>query len=934
MDDLDHSVHIAERDWDSFYEDSEECCLVQPVLARIEDFGLSDNEEPASSSLELPTPRGTEEACLDCSPVSPANYEEGEALVIAINQTEHNILTPETEPCSSLEEETQPELYHPVPVVTGVPEKVDVLAQQEDSPVLAQSTQTPSQAEQDGVGATVPQAEETPLAEWKEKERWFVTVNDSPVQLRCHGGGTSSQKKRRKKKTSRRSALVSGWVSHLSQCEVETETVRCADNKTDVPETSEKRYPTDSDLPVNITPSTNFQNPLQHQALDLKTSDSPGQQCLCKRQEDNCRSNTLNVAQSVLNAEQCTIQSPSSEKPSGLPKNDQSIADNNDHKTACDMIWLNEMTSVHSGETEENLQGDKCKTSVNHLDPTHPTEESTRRLATFYTDGGECPSPPQEDSEAHEASLAEAFGPTRPIFAISSFWDEMEKLTINDILHLRIVNNQSSSPESGHLHESESIPDTQDSTLPDPTDNCEQESVPLDALDNTDSDYFTHLDDSKPDRSSCEFSTFSDFDEDLLQVVNTSSSTSPEPQEQPREPAQHQGFTDSPYSQSALSERDMELSRCSEPELTMLFSDNGIPLLVFSDAESSSRTLSPTGSEYNLSSLESEIVGEVCCNSALQEEGVRTLLLFPYEEPQDSSFILSGHDIMRTPSPVLSTSSLLEDSLMISFNEMIDSCEDAPLDSLFETSSSRVSLQPSSENLSVPEAYDYFFSDFDDKSISFPLKLEQQERETKTIPIFSCSRSLVRDLTFPEVEQLMEPEEAPIHVISCFNRQQSPVNMSAAPDVYLYRHGSWKSMLSLRRIRFAVKGTSWYQRARDWMSPGMLFRPIHHSSVDQGACSSLQVFHLGDPLLRKLALTQIRLQEQPDASVFKKNYFLFSLKQSDMCLVCIAFASWVLKSTNLQNGDTWKAALLANVSAISAIQYLRRYKRKRNQNEP
>uniref|UniRef100_A0A671XNV8 Uncharacterized protein n=2 Tax=Sparus aurata TaxID=8175 RepID=A0A671XNV8_SPAAU len=49
-----------------------------------------------------------------------------------------------------------------------------------------------------------------------------------------------------------------------------------------------------------------------------------------------------------------------------------------------------------------------------------------------------------------------------------------------------------------------------------------------------------------------------------------------------------------------------------------------------------------------------------------------------------------------------------------------------------------------------------------------------------------------------------------------------------------------------------------------------------------------------------------------------------------MCLVCIAFASWVLKSSDPEAADAWKAALLANVSALSAIQYLRQYVKKRN----
>lgn len=40
---------------------------------------------------------------------------------------------------------------------------------------------------------------------------------------------------------------------------------------------------------------------------------------------------------------------------------------------------------------------------------------------------------------------------------------------------------------------------------------------------------------------------------------------------------------------------------------------------------------------------------------------------------------------------------------------------------------------------------------------------------------------------------------------------------------------------------------------------------------------------------------------------------LLPLKQSDMCLVCIAFASWVLKTANPQVGDAWKAGMLIDI---------------------
>lgn len=34
-----------------------------------------------------------------------------------------------------------------------------------------------------------------------------------------------------------------------------------------------------------------------------------------------------------------------------------------------------------------------------------------------------------------------------------------------------------------------------------------------------------------------------------------------------------------------------------------------------------------------------------------------------------------------------------------------------------------------------------------------------------------------------------------------------------------------------------------------------------------------------------------------------------TLKQSDMCLVCIAFASWVLRSSDPEAADAWKAGM-------------------------
>ncbi len=45
-----------------------------------------------------------------------------------------------------------------------------------------------------------------------------------------------------------------------------------------------------------------------------------------------------------------------------------------------------------------------------------------------------------------------------------------------------------------------------------------------------------------------------------------------------------------------------------------------------------------------------------------------------------------------------------------------------------------------------------------------------------------------------------------------------------------------------------------------------------------------------------------------DASLLGLDVPFLPLKQADMCLVCIAFASWVLKSTG-SGADTWKAGM-------------------------
>ncbi|XP_010081591.1 PREDICTED: PGC-1 and ERR-induced regulator in muscle protein 1-like, partial [Pterocles gutturalis] len=49
-----------------------------------------------------------------------------------------------------------------------------------------------------------------------------------------------------------------------------------------------------------------------------------------------------------------------------------------------------------------------------------------------------------------------------------------------------------------------------------------------------------------------------------------------------------------------------------------------------------------------------------------------------------------------------------------------------------------------------------------------------------------------------------------------------------------------------------------------------------------------------------------------------------ALTHKDMCLVFCAFASWAVKTSDLQAPDAWKTVFLASFGTLSAIRYFRR----------
>ncbi|XP_061560330.1 PGC-1 and ERR-induced regulator in muscle protein 1-like [Phycodurus eques] len=177
---------------------------------------------------------------------------------------------------------------------------------------------------------------------------------------------------------------------------------------------------------------------------------------------------------------------------------------------------------------------------------------------------------------------------------------------------------------------------------------------------------------------------------------------------------------------------------------------------------------------------------------------------------------------------------------------------------------------------SVPETYDRFFAEFDVENLFDPFVTE--EKHTKILPVASGQTNLhlaeAYDYFFATSssgdsagEEEEEESCGPMTVVSRLNQKSGHMDL---PDLLV-------------------------EHRENGISRRMLAEPLR--------CEDMQ-----------------RAVPNPRTDIS-----LLPLRQSDMCLVCIAFASWVLKTANPQVGDMWKAVLLANVSALSAIRYLRKH---------
>ncbi|XP_059426733.1 uncharacterized protein LOC132160981 [Carassius carassius] len=873
MDDLDHSVLIAEQDWDCFCTESEECSVQQAELAALDESGFSDTDDdktfvPVSS---VPTQTSPDQPC-----------EEDQIVECQLQHTSENSEFTEypsskTEPHNTRFTEQMSDAGANEPGATyedgNLTEKLNLEKLRGNCEnTLSQATNTPvseikHEKSIDGIEMLTEMTDCSTVAK-KEKERWFVTVNDSPVRLRIKDPTSVQKKRRKKKKPSKNFRQNTGVMEKCSSL----------NNNTEPDETTERQITQETFEQENISfYSPNIQNVLHIEDIKciLPTGSSEDHPISLKKEsmteipEAKLEKNPADSLNSLLTPKQMP-QTMFKDLTGSMPQYC-------DHESAVCDKYDKSVVEINSEcqHTTDHLSHFNIDTEVESPGASKPTvpsdtkEEKTEQqepLGKSYN---------REASQETQSSSnsAKTSGPTPPIFAISSFWDEMEKLTINDILQLRTANNRTENiiPEESshvatvntHLLERGEVESKDDSL---------EDGLVDDAAD---SDYFTHLDDSKPDRSSCEFSAYSDFDEEFLQLLHASANPSPEPLEGKE---QTQSFLESGMDSE-------ETWRSESKEMVKLCPESDPSLFSYSETEAE----------------------------------MQDIFLIAKEGENMNAFLLDHCSTRRsTPSPVLSISDILDNQCLQTFFDILGSDTEAEQHQTWIPD--RSTSLCFSQNLSVAETYDDFFSDFEVGNFLFPSIQVSTKSEKTLVPIYSSSHSVVKDLDYPEVEEVIpsdcEDESAPIRVMKC----AKPSDTSNI--CFITR--TWRN-LSLRRTKLLM-GSTWCRIATSWGFPKTADTIYGYKT--RTTSSSIAQPKLPELFLENQALGQVtehQIRVGATVADTDRDRILFSLKQTDMCLVCIAFASWVLKSSNPQSTDMWKAALLANVSAISAIQYLRRY---------
>ncbi|XP_068172030.1 serine-rich adhesin for platelets [Antennarius striatus] len=938
MDDLDHSMHIAEDDWMSFYEESEACCLQQPSLACTDNLSLSDSEEETNSSSIF---------SIDQTEVqqSPATNDNVSGCCTEHVQMNHSESEGEPDDFMAKAEENKNgqvksdvcidglnTIYATDDIITtrqtvrlNVPSRgsqwTELIKHSEDTQRKSNLSFTHEHGHNSGIQTDLKASEPhtsvcnsiLPTAKKQqitaEKERWFVTLEDSTARQRIRN--MSVNNKQRPKKP----------CNNNHTCQTPGQEKLCEDSpQLEVNNKPEGGKETQSNQNSACSAEAHPQN------FQIETISDSSLMCLSPEDESSSDQQiTCHITEPTTNSHKHDLRSLASTSQDTFPAfnvTDSTRLVSVESDECADSV---EFLSIHSCDSESYMSAFESLEDTQHLLVEYPQLQSSSSVAkiTFpfsptentnaddtqdkqsfssqnclscnlITANYETSSPITSLKDEHclpfvsdvnvtldsasdsPEKYAAATGQTQPVYAISAFWDEMEKITINDILQLKMCRGTRSS-------------DTQETVMPRAEDFSANHSpvvdtvwynfpnaAPLDTSESAESDYCTQLDESKPDCSSCEFST-SDFDEEYCPFLGAG--------ENPCHP-------------------------CPDPKRKNQNRTTDSPLFVHEEEESVTsegmETHFPSKECFEYQDSDALILSTLACPRQIRK--CESVWNVPALNTRDPSLLVNSENSL-----FLNTFRSLEENAPLKRTDSLETLISAH----FLSDKTKCVTVYDPDSLTVAPVFDYTPCSFCDET-SFTFLHDPQRK--KPIPIFSCSHPTIRELTLCNQDNVLTAD--------CEEKEDvSAIKVGSGCFIHGSDYGAFaetlqglstlKGLLSRRKICYQDKDSVWCRRSSAWVFP--VKAGITRVDPSNSVCTS------PSQLSQEVAVQHSVLEAIQTA---RQDNIFSTLKQSDMCLVCIAFASWVLRSSDPDATDAWKAVLLANVSALSAIQYLRKYVKK------
>ncbi|NXG92665.1 PERM1 protein, partial [Stercorarius parasiticus] len=205
---------------------------------------------------------------------------------------------------------------------------------------------------------------------------------------------------------------------------------------------------------------------------------------------------------------------------------------------------------------------------------------------------------------------------------------------------------------------------------------------------------------------------------------------------------------------------------------------------------------------------------------------------------------------------------------------------------------------PLEREISLPELYEYFFNEPEGKR----KKVKGKDRKRKKFSSLDHTQL-----------QNEDPDLAPV---------KDSVVISV-PEVYEHffpdgpaNRAGWRGIFSITPASEVKKAVGALKSlVQRHLVGGQA--PAPQAFLRRGSGEKLSLVPLGGGRARPEALDMaLALRGRPEAPL--------ALTHKDMCLVFCAFASWAVKTSDLQAPDAWKTMFLASFGTLSAIRYFRR----------